>query len=355
MATGPGGKGLVALMEAVSRQLTCEDVWWCYKFSVCTCQVWRLSNAVLIPSVGHPPLGAIPPAASIAGLKLPTFSEPSGATGGPSPGDGKDSTEVRASSSSEVPAPFTLGEGLPPVPGKLVQKIQRGEFVDMAELLRDNMELERRRTAREMPAAGLGLGVQPSRREVPDLISWVQCFGVYAAVVSVKHPDRLLQLLAYQTTIVREARRCGGRGWLSYDAMFRQQAAISPSVDWSKLNNSLYSTTFLQQQNGRGRTCVHCMETDHSSQDCALAPLRTVRHSNNPRGEPSSDASMDEVRSNRNRGTKVCYSWNDGKCAVPYCRYRHVCAKCSSPSHKALHCNAYQGMRPAQKGEKAKE
>ena len=194
------------------------------------------------------------------------------------------------------------------------------------------MELERC----EIPAAGLGLGVQPSRREVPDLISWVQCFGVYAAVVSVKHPDRVLQLLAYQTTIVRETRRCGGRGWLSYDAMFRQQAAISPSVDGSKLNNSLYSTTFLQQQNGRGRTCVHCMETDHSSQDCALAPLHTVLHNNNPREEPSSDANMDKVRSNRNRGTKVCYSWNDGRCAVPYCRYRHNCTKCSSPFPKAL-------------------
>ena len=137
VATGPSGKGLLALLEAVSRQLTGEDVWLCYKFSVCTCQVWCLGNAVLIPSVGHPPLGTIPPAASIAGLKLPTFSEPSGATGGPSPGDGKDSTEVKASSSSDVPAPFILGEGLPPVPGKLVQKIQTPPRQHGAGALRD--------------------------------------------------------------------------------------------------------------------------------------------------------------------------------------------------------------------------
>lgn len=214
------------------------------------------------------------------------------------------------------------------------------------------MELERRRASREVTSANLGLGAQPSRREIPDLISWVQCFGVYAAVVSAKHPDRMLQLLAYQTMVVREARRCGGRGWQSYDAMFRQQAAISPSVDWSKLNNSLYSTTFLQQQNGRGRTCVHCMETDHGSQECALAPFRATRYPQNPRGESSTD---DDNRLNRNRGTKVCYSWNDGRCSVPYCRYRHVCAKCSSPAHKALHCTAYQGARPAQKGGSSKE
>lgn len=237
------------------------------------------------------------------------------------------------------------------MPGKLVQKIQRGDYVDMAELLRDNMELERRKASRE---STLALGIQPSRREVPDLISWVQCFGVYAAVVTAKHPDRILQLLAYQTMVVREARRCGGRGWQSYDAMFRQQAAISPSIDWSKLNNSLYSTTFLQQQNGRGRSCVHCMETDHSSQECALAPVRAPRYQN-PSRESNTDANNEENRSSKNRSAKVCYSWNDGRCAVPYCRYRHICAKCNSPSHKALHCNVFQAARPTQKSGSSKE
>lgn len=45
----------------------------------------------------------------------------------------------------------------------------------------------------------------------------MQCFGTYMAVVTSKYPDRVLQLLAYQMLIVREARRCGGRGWLAYD------------------------------------------------------------------------------------------------------------------------------------------
>ena len=40
--------------------------------------------------------------------------------------------------------PFLLGEGLPPIPVKLVAKIQKGDFVDMAELLWDNIEADRR-------------------------------------------------------------------------------------------------------------------------------------------------------------------------------------------------------------------
>ena len=56
----------------------------------------------------------------------------------------------------------------------------------MAELLQDNMELGRRQSLE----AGLGGGARPSRREVPDLLSWIACFGMYASVVAQKHPHR---------------------------------------------------------------------------------------------------------------------------------------------------------------------
>lgn len=279
-------------------------------------------------------LGILLSAASIAGLKLPIFGDSTSPSGATPAGAAKVPPMVKAATneSSATSPPFTLGEGLPPVPGKLIQKIQRGEYVDMAELLRDNMELN----AGDPLARHLGM--QPSCQEVPDLISWVQCFGIYAAVVSVSHPDQILQLLAYQMMVVRKAIRCGGRGWQSYDAMFRQQAAISPSVDWSKLNNSLYLTMLLQQQNGRGRTCVHihCMETDHTSKDCTLAPIHPWRYSAHAKGEPASELSSNDNKRNKGQGTKVCYSWNDGRCSVPYCRYQHICAKCSFPTHKAL-------------------
>ena len=152
------------------------------------------------------------------------------------------------------PLPFTLGEGLPPIPAKLFGKIYKGEFVDIAELLHDNMEAERWRTYSQSMETSRG-GGSTARREIPDLLSWIQCFGMYAAVAASKSPDRIPQLLAYQTMIVREARRCGGKGWLNYETMFRQQAAINPSCDWLKFNNTLYSCTF---QNERGRTCTWC-------------------------------------------------------------------------------------------------
>ena len=44
--------------------------------------------------------------------------------------------------------PFVLNEALPVVPAKLVKKILKGEFIDMCELLKDNIEAERRRLLR---------------------------------------------------------------------------------------------------------------------------------------------------------------------------------------------------------------
>ncbi len=40
--------------------------------------------------------------------------------------------------------PFILNDGLAPIPAKLVINTQKGDFVDMVELLRDNLEAIRR-------------------------------------------------------------------------------------------------------------------------------------------------------------------------------------------------------------------
>ena len=83
-------------------------------------------------------------------------------------------------------------------------------------------------------------------REIPDLLNWVSCFGVYAAVLMSKHPGKRRQPFAYQTMIVWEAIRCGGNGWVHYDS-FQQQVAGKVDADWSELNAFLYAVTFLAQ------------------------------------------------------------------------------------------------------------
>ncbi len=98
---------------------------------------------------------------------------------------------------------------------KLVRKIQKGGFVDTAELLRDNMEG----------------APKPSR---------------LSCIVAEKQPERVKELWG-----LPDAHCSGGETLRAYDSMFRQQAANNPKV---------VSTSFLANQNQRG---PYCMETDH--------------------------------------------------------------------------------------------
>ena len=213
----------------------------------------------------------------------------------------------------------------------------------MAELLRDNLEAER--------GNGLQSGLPQSAQtkplccEVPDILSWAQCFGVYIGVEVEKHPTRVRQLLAYQATILREARRCGGDGWRSYDAMFRQLAAADPTADWSRLNPSLYATTFLAQQSGGRKLCSLCTGADHGPEECALAPMQTKLPK--PQTQEKDDEKKERMGSpsggapknfrGRRRSDQTCYAWNEGRCQYPYCRYRHVCLRCRG-DHRAMSC-----------------
>lgn len=284
----------------------------------------------------------------VARLKLPEFPKnDEGLQPLPSTGTPKvpaSLTGLEADPPSSSTSPFVLSEGLPPVPAKLVAKIQKGDYVDMAELLRDNMEWERRLSSSDSSGSKIG---RASRREVPDLLSWITCFGIYASVVCDKSPEKAKQLLAYQTLIVREARRCGGKGWQSYDSMFRQQVANKPEADWSVLNSSLYTTSFLANQNGRGRTCKWCLETDHASTSCALAPPSNEKQQSRPNSY-GRDRDLDSTpfsdrrsaRWGRNEVRGACFAWNEGRCSLPYCRWRHVCCKCGSADHRESTCSS---------------
>ena len=296
-------------------------------------------------------LSLMPDPTAVAELELPVVDASSGGQG-PSPavdmeGEKEESEpererrhKTKGSGEEATAQPFVLSDGLAPVPAKLVGRILRGDFVDMAELFRDNLEAQRRGVIQESSAISSDL--KRDRREVPDLLSWVQCFGTYMAVVTSAQPTKSKELLAYQTLIVREARRCGGRGWLAYDTMFRQQAAGNPEVDWSKLNPTLYAVTFLAQS-GSGRNCVLCMESDHNEEDCALAkgkvgPLILKTSSSQRSGVEGAS------RLPKGKSRMVCFSWNQGECSFPYCRYRHNCIKCGG-EHRIIQCNAWGADR----------
>ena len=184
------------------------------------------------------------------------------------------------------------------------------------------------------------------RREVPDILSWVQCFGVYTAVVASKYPHTH-KILAYHTLMVQEARRCGGRGWLTYDCFFRQQMAGDwRGEEWGRLNPYLFASTFLALGSSSRPNCSLRLESDHGKEDRALAkgkgPAGPKQHG--PREPQLYREHEGHHQSAKGRSPRplVCFAWNQGECTFHFCKFKHACARFGG-DQQILHCRSVGG------------
>ena len=101
-----------------------------------------------------------------------------------------------------------VGEGLPPVPTKLAEKVRRWEFVEMAELLPEYWGLVVGVKAEEEESSHTRR-IMSKRQKVTDIGTWLQCFGTYIAVMAGGSPEVVPELLAYHTGGQSRFRRPG--------------------------------------------------------------------------------------------------------------------------------------------------
>ena len=78
--------------------------------------------------------------------------------------------------------PLVLASALPPIPGKAVEKILKGHFIDFKELLMNNMAL-----MSHLQELGAGVasaaGSCSCLRDVSDPVTWVYCYLSFVAVL----------------------------------------------------------------------------------------------------------------------------------------------------------------------------
>ena len=222
-----------------------------------------------------------------------------------------------------------LSPAAEPFPRKLVDKVKSGQFVEMRELLADNITLLSQLEAIQgVPPLQILGGARPRLREVSSLSTWCYCFLGYAAILTSDPTTR--DQLAYARLIIREALRHRGSGWLDYDRAFRQQASADPSLRWNTLLPALQASTMLSFGPGQGAMfCTLCRGVDHTRTQCALLSLHPP--ANRPPNTPPTTP--------KRKSDNICISWNRGLCIFPgICGYRHVCATCHLP-HKARDCS----------------
>ena len=122
---------------------------------------------------------------------------------------------------------------------------------------------------------------------------------------------------------------------------------------FSKLNQGLYSTTFLSY-GGKGQFFQGCLMSGHSHEECALHPNQAmtvvhVREAGGSRGKEDSWLSKGQECKKSRRG--ACFAWNDGRCRVPFCKISHICSRCGSWEHKRPLCHARSGEPDIKRGE----
>ena len=142
-------------------------------------------------------------------------------------------------------------------------------------------------------------------------------------------------MLAYTRIIIREALRHGGTRWMEYNCIFRRQVAINPATPWNSLQPSLQAATILGRGIATGVCCTTCLECDHTTRQCALAPLQQQLRSDG--GSATTISEVNRPPKRPESWLRICVNWNQGTCSRPTCSYRHVCAKWQK-NHCACDC-----------------
>ena len=127
------------------------------------CQEWSWFTFVTGGAGNH--LGEEADKTAVEDLKLPSFGEKLAVEERVKSKDPPVNESVGKGDGAEELIPFIVGESLPVVPAKVVKKILRGEFVDMEDLRKDNLEAERRRYSQKQERGHTSCGQTPYYRE----------------------------------------------------------------------------------------------------------------------------------------------------------------------------------------------
>ena len=180
-----------------------------------------------------------------------------------------------------------------------------------------------------------------SRKLIPDLATWLQCFAIYTAVATENKPELTKGLLAYATTIAKASAKYRWPSWIVYDQNFRQEAADNDVTDWSKVDPSIYTQCFTNTALSGESWCRVCQSVEHNSDSC---PSRPSRPSQGPWKRSLSTPPPPPPGKKRpppHSLNAACREYNrlDGSCKFgEACIYMHRCDRCAKMGHPRSRC-----------------
>ena len=141
------------------------------------------------------------------------------------------------------PSPFIVGPGYAPISAKIVNAIVSGKYINLGDLLPENALVVDDFSEPQLLLDGrlvLTGSARKPRKEITDILSWVEAFTVFSVIVCSYFPNRWRDLSSYKLLILRTYRQFAGYAWCDYDKAFRQHAAATRLLDWLELNVQLF-------------------------------------------------------------------------------------------------------------------
>ena len=143
--------------------------------------------------------------------------------------------------------------------------------------------------------------------------------------------------------IARLSKKFKWPSWVIYDLNFRQEAADSGLLDWSKIDGGIHAQCFNEMSLSAEGWCTICNSMDHPS-DEQPSPKRPLAMKT-PNTKPAKRSRIPGSNS------KACRKWNRLNTYIdcPFgdsCIYRHVCAKCFATDNAAVECVARGTTKP---------
>jgi len=187
------------------------------------------------------------------------------------------------------------------VSNQIKEKIWNGQFVDLALLLKGNVQTQSQEQQVQFCLATNQFTIKPQSKikKIENIESWTDAFVNFVIIYIQRHPNKAVELLKYMS-IVREASVLNPfQSCYQYDVQFRLRMAYNPSRSWSNIDGHLWLTCSLFGTSSSQRL-------SQSSFSSALGS---------------------------------CFDYNfKGECLKPLCKYAHVCLRCKAP-HPVSNCS----------------
>ena len=162
-----------------------------------------------------------------------------------------------------------MGCGLPALPKKLIEKIEAGEYVDFTELPPVKGKCRSQAFDGQIVVVQAADLVQ-TRRLIPDLATWVQCFRLFTSARARGKPERLPDMMAYMAIVAKASQKFK---WVIYDQNFRMEMAGNPTQSWTKVDAQCFTGQAFSLENW----CSECHGLDHTSGRCPYKPQAQKR------------------------------------------------------------------------------